>query len=57
VAVPGRGHATIKVLRPDNNPLISTATVGSRIAASEESLPTLFGGIVSLTLIDQFAMS
>ena len=37
--------------------LISTATVGSRIAASEKSLPTLFGGVVSLMLIDQFAMS
>jgi hypothetical protein len=27
-----------------------------RIAASEESLPTLFGVVVSFLLIDQFAM-
>jgi hypothetical protein len=31
--------------------------VSSRIAASEESLPTLVGVIVSLLLINQFAMS
>jgi hypothetical protein len=37
--------------------LNSTVAVSSRIAASEESLPTLFGGVVSLLLIDQFAMS
>src|SRR5262249_11996486 len=55
LAAPRRIH--IKVLRPDNNPFNSTATVGSWIAASEESLPTLFGGVVSLLLIDQFAMS
>jgi hypothetical protein len=54
LAAPRRIH--IKVLRPEQS-VNSTATVGSRIAASEESLPTLFGGVVSLLLIDQFAMS
>jgi hypothetical protein len=42
---------------PRSQSVNSTATVGSRIAASEKSLPTLFGGVVSLLLIDQFAMS
>jgi hypothetical protein len=35
----------------------SPAAISLRIAASEESLPTVFGGVVSLLLIDQFAMS
>ena len=42
---------------PPDTDLFSTAAVISRIAASEESLPTLFGGIVSFLLINQFTMS
>jgi len=35
----------------------STAAVSPRIAASEEGLPTVFGGVISHLLINQFAMS
>src|SRR5262245_12507180 len=52
-----RGEPQPVVIHGGGQSANSTAAVSSRMAASEESLPTVLCSVVSFLLIDQFAMS